>query len=379
MENPFKFGGIVKFPYFADREEELDELTREMNNMGKIFLISPRRYGKTCLLFNLMESLNRLGFATAYIDLNAYPDLRSLSAATTLTTSRALESNTDKLLKLFSSLQKIRPKASVSLDGTVEVGVETVVGEKDALSAMLEGMNHAETLAKRKKKKLITIIDEFSDITKYDGQTLERVLRSEIQKQDNIGYIFSGSEHSVMLSMVKDKTRAFYKMGRIMELGPINRDAYLKFIFKWFKKGTYVVDEKAIGEIFELGKDVPFNIQRICHNVWELARENRKVTSDLIQKSLHIIARQDSPHYELLWHSISQVQKSILIAISKEAAPRPFSKDFQLKYGIGPSSTIKASLDSLTKRGILMKTIKGEYKFSDTFMPYWINNILHFV
>lgn len=378
MENPFKFGGIVKSPYFADREEELDELTREMNNLGKVFLISPRRYGKTCLLFNLMENLNQLGFATAYIDLNAYPDLRGLSAAMTLTTSRALESNTDKLLKLFSGLQKIRPKASVSLDGTVEVGVETVVGEKDALSAMLEGMNHAETLAKRKKKRLITIIDEFSDITKYNGQTLEKALRSEIQKQDNIGYIFSGSEHSVMLSMVKDKTRAFYKLGRIMELGPIKRDAYLKFILEWFKKGTYIVDEKAIGAIFEIGKDVPFNIQRICHNVWEIARENYKVTSGLIQKSLHIIARQDSPHYELLWHSISQLQKSILIAMSKESAPKPFSKDFQLKYGIGPSSSIKASLDSLTKRGILMKTIKGEYKFSDTFMPHWINNILHF-
>jgi hypothetical protein len=63
----------------------------------------------------------------------------------------------------------------------------------------------------------------------------------------------------------------------------------------------------------------------------------------------------------------------------KESAPRPFSKDFQLNYGIGPSSSIKASLDSLTKRGIIMKTIKGEYKFSDIFMPDRINNILHSV
>jgi hypothetical protein len=57
----------------------------------------------------------------------------------------------------------------------------------------------------------------------------------------------------------------------------------------------------------------------------------------------------------------------------------PFKFGGIVKSRIGPSSSIKASLDSLTKRGVLMKTIKGEYKFSDTFMPHWINNILHFI
>ncbi len=39
------------------------------------------------------------------------------------------------------------------------------------------------------------------------------------------------------------------------------------------------------------------------------------------------------------------------------------------------SSSIKASLDSLTKKGLLFKTLKGAYRFSDTFMPYWISDL----
>ncbi len=54
---------------------------------------------------------------------------------------------------------------------------------------------------------------------------------------------------------------------------------------------------------------------------------------------------------------------------------KPFSKDFQLTYGIGPSSSIKASLDSLVKKGILYKTTAGKYQFADTFMPCWIDYI----
>jgi len=46
MENPFKFGGIVKGPYFADRQTEIEELRREMLNDGRVFLVSPRRFRK---------------------------------------------------------------------------------------------------------------------------------------------------------------------------------------------------------------------------------------------------------------------------------------------------------------------------------------------
>ena len=113
MENPFKYGGIVRGPYFADRKKELAELVQEMNNLSRVFLISPRRFGKTCLLFNLMDQLHDRGFSTAYLDLNAYPDVRSFAAAFTHLTSKALESNAQKLLKIFAGLQRLRPKVSV--------------------------------------------------------------------------------------------------------------------------------------------------------------------------------------------------------------------------------------------------------------------------
>lgn len=51
-------------------------------------------------------------------------------------------------------------------------------------------------------------------------------------------------------------------------------------------------------------------------------------------------------------------------------------RDFQLTHGIGPSSSIKASLDSIVKKGILYKTKEGTYLFADVFMQHWILSIL---
>lgn len=50
MKNPFKYGEIVKGADFADRVAEFNSLVRDMNDRQKIFLISPRRYGKTSLI-----------------------------------------------------------------------------------------------------------------------------------------------------------------------------------------------------------------------------------------------------------------------------------------------------------------------------------------
>ncbi len=375
MENPFKYGGVVRGPYFADRKSEIKELKREMVNLNQVFLVSPRRFGKTCLLLRLMETLKREKMACAYLDLNAFPDIRSFASALTALTSEALETNRDKLLKMFSGFQNLRPTVSVDPDGKISAGLELAVKEKDALAALLEGMRHAESLAAKKKKKLVVIIDEFSDLDKYNGRSVEKAIRSEIQKQTHIGYIFSGSEQSVMLAMIRDHKRAFYKLGRIMELGSIERGVYAKFVMGWLKKGGYEVNEEDLEAIFDIGHDVPYNIQRLCNVMWDHAIETKAVKPTLIEKLPVTIARQDSPHYEMLWRSASQPQKILLIALSKDQTARPFSKDFQLRHGIGPSSSIKASLDSLVKKGILFKTLQGGYRFVDGFMPYWIDYI----
>lgn len=346
-----------------------------MENINRVFLVSPRRYGKTCLLHQLCKSLNKKGIACTNIDLNAYPDLRSFAGAMTSLTTKALETNTDRLLKIFAGFHKLRPKLSMDPDGNLSAGLELAVSDKEALSALVEGMVHAERLAIKKNKKLVIVIDEFSDIEKYNGRTVEKALRSEIQKQTHIGYIFSGSEQSVMVAMIQDSNRAFYKLGRIMKLGPIKRKQYTQFILSWLKKGGYKVSSETLTQIFDIGDDVPYNIQRLCNAMWEAALESKTIDPELIEKLPVIIARQDSAHYEMLWQTATQSQKALLIALADDPEALPFSKDFQMHYGIGPSSSIKASLVSLIKKGIVYRTFKGQYKLVDRFMPFWIDDI----
>lgn len=375
MKNPFRYGGIVTGPYFADRTDEIQELQREIENTNRVFLISPRRLGKTCLLHNLMNSLDPKTTSCAYIDLNAFPDLQSFAGSIACLTTRALESNTDKLINLFTGFKHFRPKINLEPDGNFSAGLELSTTGKNAMEALIEGLAHADALAARKKKTLAIIIDEFSDIEKYNGGTVEKAMRSEIQKHQHTSYIFSGSEQSVMLSMVQDRKRAFFKMGRIMSLQPIKIPIYEKFILGWFKKGRYKISLEAVKRIIELGGNVTYNIQRLCHVAWETTIESKKIDLSVVDTLPLLIAKQDAPHYETMWQTISPIQKRLLIALIKDPETPPFSKNFQFRHKIGPSSSINASLASLMKKGVLYKTTQGNFQFVDLFMPYWIKTI----
>src|SRR5258705_1043789 len=55
--NPFIYGEVVTATAFADREHERERLGRDLAEGEKIFLISPRRYGKSSLIRGVMKTL----------------------------------------------------------------------------------------------------------------------------------------------------------------------------------------------------------------------------------------------------------------------------------------------------------------------------------
>jgi uncharacterized protein len=62
--NPFVYGEVVPASAFVDRETELDRLTRDLLAGQKVFLISPRRYGKSSLVRRALAAVSRGGALT---------------------------------------------------------------------------------------------------------------------------------------------------------------------------------------------------------------------------------------------------------------------------------------------------------------------------
>ncbi|MFV9677964.1 MAG: hypothetical protein ACNYVW_10000, partial [Methanosarcinales archaeon] len=133
MKNPFRYGEVVTGEDFADRETELAELTRDLKAGQTIFLISPRRYGKTSLIMNALDTLQKEGFYTAYIDIFKVSSFKSLLELYTEVVSRAAETKIERFNRLVMEFfPNIRPKVVIRSDGSPSIEIDYDVKEKSA-------------------------------------------------------------------------------------------------------------------------------------------------------------------------------------------------------------------------------------------------------
>src|SRR4026209_1360911 len=72
MQNPFVYGEVVPAAAFVDRVDELDRLVRDLTSGQKVFLIAPRRYGKSSLIRQALRAVGKSGTLTAEITVSSY-------------------------------------------------------------------------------------------------------------------------------------------------------------------------------------------------------------------------------------------------------------------------------------------------------------------
>ena len=71
-DNPFVYGEIVPLEAFADRVVELDRLVTDLAEGQKVFLISPRRYGKSSLVRQALAPLARKRILTLELTVSSF-------------------------------------------------------------------------------------------------------------------------------------------------------------------------------------------------------------------------------------------------------------------------------------------------------------------
>ena len=57
METPFVFGKLAKQNNFTDREQETQHLIRNFNSLINTIIISPRRWGKSSLVYKAAQQI----------------------------------------------------------------------------------------------------------------------------------------------------------------------------------------------------------------------------------------------------------------------------------------------------------------------------------
>ena len=377
MRNPFRFGSVVSGDDFADRRRELAELSRELAGGQHVFLLSPRRYGKTSLTLTMLERLRGQGLLTAYVDVFRATTVVQLMELMAQTILRAAESKPERLLRLaVDLLGRLRPQVGTDSRGKPTLSLDIGAAPRSLLALREEVLALPEELAQKRKRHLVLVFDEFQEIQRFPGSGLEKAMRAHFQGHRHVSYLFAGSKESALRDMVSRERSPFYKFGRVMSLGPIPAREFMPYLEARFRRGRLRVSRDILDAILAAADDIPYNVQRLCHQVWALrAGRADRITEREIGEAIAAIVEQDAPHFAAVWDRRSLHQRQVLQAIARSGGQKVFSRDFLAANRLGSPSSVQTSVRQLMKEQLLART-EGEYRFADPYFREWVGRRL---
>ena len=371
-ENPFVFGEIVDPRNFVDREQELDDLVRDLADGQKVFLLSPRRFGKSSLVSMAMLRLQKQHVRTATIPVSSYA-----------TYGQFLEKFAEKVLQAAGPWERVKdwvgrffrraqPEAAFNV-GTGEVNVSLGRrGDEDPSPLAPEVFALPGELAKNGGFRMAICLDEFQKIQDFNGGTVENALRNEVQKQRQVGYVFAGSQPTLMEQMLSPK-RPFHKSGPRVFLQKIPDSAWRSFISRQFRNRGRQVNDDAIDTLLSAADMIPYDVQRLAHELWDQAelRNRAKLTSEDVREVLERLVRGQATYYERLWQQLAPRQRALLQALCSSSSDHLLSEEVRLAYRLGPASSAQRALQGLMAQDIVDR-YGGRYFFLDPIFGQWV-------
>jgi AAA+ ATPase superfamily predicted ATPase len=369
----FQIGGPVT-ETFVDRKKELELILNGINK-NHYALIGLRRTGKTSLALKVGEivddetivvyidvsyltPLSEINFLRAYMNevIDAYSQ-KTGQRQLSLRFKSFLDGTKGALVELLKS-------SHMSVRDTVEIWFESE-GERDLTSLVKIALDMPEKLAKEKDVKFLIIIDEFTRLLELKNDDFIWALRSHIHRSKLSHYIISGSALSTMKYLLEDNTSPFYGTLMSITIGGLD-DEGVEELISMLKKEISVDTKRYLREITGAH---PLYLQAFCYLL--SLKKRKKISKKDIDALISEVFRLLTPHFELLFGSLSSFKKDMLTQMA--------INDFQTAADIAKAldkkpNYINTYLRRLSSEGLLERKAGGIYTFTDKFFKLWIKH-----
>ena len=373
-ENPFVYGEVVPRTAFVNRVAELDRLVRDLASAQKVFLISPRRYGKSSLIRQALAAMSRRGALTVEVTVSSFSSYVAFleGYARALMAAETKWDRARTWLREAISSTRIDIGADPQSGPSLRVAFPNARTDRDISRLAQEVFALPARLAATRRRKVVVALDEFQAIGGFNGGSVEHAMRAAVQHQREVGYVFAGSEPSLMERMLTPK-RPFYKAGPVMRLDKIPADEFAAAIDERFTKSGMKPEAGLGASIVELGGNLPYDVQRLAHETWDevRGRRRRRATLEDLHHALKRLLTEQQTMFEAVWQRLTLAQRAVLRAVVFEEGRELLSADVRTRHRLGGPSTVQASLAALVRNDLVTRD-EGRYAVVDSLLREWV-------
>ena len=371
--NPFSIKEYKGKNYFCDREAELEKILTNIKNGIDTTLVSPRRMGKTGLIYRLFEQINETGdVETIYVDI--YP-ARSLSDFVKLLAEAILlkfperTSIGKQFIEFIKGFKPLIGYDAITGEPQIQISYQSDQEKEYTLQGLFRFLDVQDT-------KIVLAIDEFQQITDFPEKNIEALLRTYTQQLENIRFIFCGSRKSMMIDLFSNAKRPFYASTQYLVLDKIDLVSYKAFITGKFAESDILLADDALDYILSWTRQHTFYTQSVCNRIYSM--DEKVVTIQLVKQACNDLLKRNEAVFFQFRQLLTSGQWNFLIAVAKEGEVTQLTaQKFIASYEIGTPANARRISRSLIDKELILETAnkKGsKYQVYDVFLSRWLES-----
>jgi AAA+ ATPase superfamily predicted ATPase len=383
MKNPFDYSEVATEKLFVGREDAKRILEANIKSCQNTTIYGQRRVGKTSLVAEVTKIFKKKNKQQIFIDLdlstclNVQEFIESFCLALNKEIKKIKPLET-KFQELGNYVRSIKPIAKLnSLTGEPEYSFDFSASVSKAPECLDDIFDLLESIS---KDHVITIIlDEFQVIYYWNNSNkLQWQIRSRIQKQKNIGYIFLGSSQTLISKLFMESQNAFYKSTALIHLDNFIDPLKLS---KWVKErflSTHMsIGNEQIKEILDASRAHPYYTQKLCSFVWIEAAAldcKSKIDNHIVYQSIQQIVKLEASIFQERLDRLTVNQRKVIKALSQlDDEEMMLSHKTITEYSLPRASSVKLALETLRQEinPLIMKN-GSSYEFEDPFFKLWL-------
>lgn len=371
MCKKFVYGVAVSDYNFIGRERETKRLLDNFKGGINVILMSPRRLGKTSLVKHVCNKLDNKDIITVYLDIfgckSEYDFYNKLTAEVLKQTASKSELWFEEAKEF---LYRLTPKIFFSPEPNSDFSISLGITPKTHTPE--EVLQMAETIAIKRKKRIVICIDEFQQIGEMaNSKQIQARLRTVWQHQKHVSYCLFGSKHHLMSSIFLHRSMPFFQFGDTISLNKIATEDWVEYIVSHFADGKRTISRELAEEICKFTENYSAYVQQLAWLVFTLKEEGETVTeNDVKQAENDLLATNDILFMQMI-EPLSEFQlnflRAIIVGVTKDFGLSEVRKE----YNLGSYSNITRLKTALLERDLIEKQ-ETEWVITDPIFAKWL-------
>lgn len=362
--------GLAAGDFFCNRYEERERLKKNITKGHHTILVSPRRYGKTSLTFQVFSEFKR-GWLWEHADFLMASDpnyiQNKILSCVGHVIPKLLPTHKKAIEKIKKFFSFANAKFVISANGP-SVEFSQTQKPQETIAETLIGL---DKMAKEEKKRVVLLFDEFQQIgtIKHCG-SIEAAIRHAAERAKHVNYIFSGSNRHLLTQMFDDSARPLYHLCVKLVLNRIAEEEYEKhFQVLAKKRWRKLLKDEIIEAIFDCAKCHPYYTNLLCSQIWEHKQPPQHRDAVIAIWQRYVDDEQGRIAHEIA--RLSTNQRAVIRTIANNDVNQPASKIFVENTRLPLTSTVQA-INAMLKKDIIYKDKRGYIRVLDPSMEYFI-------